>query len=520
MRVFRHPDCPPLKRLGALLALCLALVLSAPVAAREWQRADTPNFIIYSDGYPHELQRWAKKIEMYNAVLREHFGRPPDRKGARLTIYMLENERAVARLVGQKYLAGLYNPSSEGSYAITNRKPTYYKKDMSGQQTLFHEYAHHFMYRHFPAAYPAWYREGFAEYVATVTFDVDGYWTFGLPATHRQKHLDKDPLPIETVLFGDADSLEPKRHSAFYAWSWLLVHMLNSDAGRAGQLQAYLAKFSAGESPQKAAQVFGDLGTLEAQLRAYAQSAHRHRQSKKPIAWSDEIHVTALDPLASRLIELGLERRTKRDLEATRNSLRQLAKTAPNDADVQLELALTERDIARRSRPRDFSRAEAAADRALTADPSHTRANVLKASLAISRLRQSRSVSRQDWIKARLRLIFAIRETPGDPLPYLRLFSSYSRQGRRPSKSAHQAIAKAFTLQPESTDIRIAYAFSLAMQGKHGNAMRLARVLASDPHAAHLGKRAMATLERMKAASPNKTGVPHRASLQEQPADD
>jgi len=493
--------------LGLCLGLFLPVLLAAPAAAQGWLRADTPNFVIYSDGYPHELERWARKVEMFDAALRLYFKRPEGRKGARLTIYMLKDEKAVARLAGQKYLAGFYSPSSEGSFAVTNRKPTYYKQDMSGQQTLFHEYAHHFMYRHFPAAYPAWYREGFAEYVATVQFDADGYWSFGLPASHRQKRLDTDPLPIETILFSDASQLKAKRRSTFYAWSWLLVHMLNSDPARADQLRTYLDRFSDGADPRKAAAVFGDLETLESQLKVYAQSAQRHSRSTKPIATIDDIAISTLDPLASRLVELGLMRRAGRNLENTRKSLRALARAYPRHPDVQVELALAERDIARKARPEGVSLAEQAVDRALAAHPDHARANVIKASLTIRRLSRSRDRSSPEWANARARLVSAVRQSPEDALPYLRLYSSYSRQRTRPPEGAHRAIAKAFALQPEASDIRLAYAVSLALQGQHDQANALARVLASDPHAAHLGKRALAVLARIKAARPARSAV-------------
>ncbi len=499
--LIRHLRLPP-----GMLGLCLSLLLAAPAAAQGWLRADTPNFVIYSDGYPHELRRWAKKVEMYDSAMRSYFGRPGGRKGARLTIYMLKDDRAVARIAGQSYLAGLYSPSSEGSYAVTNRKPTYFKENMSGQQTLFHEYAHHFMYRHFPAAYPVWYREGFAEYVATVEFDADGYWKFGLPAIHRRKHFAKKPLAIETILFTDVDQIKAKRRSTFYAWSWLLVHMLNTDGARDGQLRTYLDRFGAGEGARSAAKAFGDLGLLESQLRAYANSAQPYRRSANPVSFTGNIRVTTLGPVESLLAELRLMRRASRNHKAPRDALRKLARTYPRNAEVFAELALAERDVARKTRSAGYDLAETAVDRALSINPLHVRANILKAELTIRRLSATHGASPADWNKARLRLIHAARQSPDDPLPYLRLFSSYSRQGKKPPQSAHRAIARAFALQPESSDIRLAYAFSLAMQGKHDRATRHARVLASDPHAAKLGRRALVTLDRMRKADAARAG--------------
>ncbi len=90
------------------------------------------------------------------------------RPGSPLTIYLLDEGEDVERLTGRENIQGLYSPSSEGSYLIASRAPGYYKERLSGQRVLFHEYTHHFMYRHFNSAWPVWYREGFAEYAERV----------------------------------------------------------------------------------------------------------------------------------------------------------------------------------------------------------------------------------------------------------------------------------------------------------------------------------------------------------------
>ena len=302
----------PLKSLHAFIALCLSLVLTLPASAAEWLRADTPNFVIYSDGYPHEVTRWAKRVEMLDALLRVRFDKPGPRKGTKLTIYMVENSNAVERLTGRKNLHGLYSPSSEGSFAITHRKLAYYDNQLSGQMTLFHEYAHHFMFRNFPSAYPAWYREGFAEFVSTVEFDIDGAATFGLPSGYRAKHLRKSPPPMEKLLLADVGNIKPKVRAPFYAWSWLLVHMLNSDPARAAQLRDYLARFAAGAGPEQAAGAFGDLHALERSLEAYSKQRPQALEKYPPIAAETEIKVTALGPSAlswlSWALNEGLEK--------------------------------------------------------------------------------------------------------------------------------------------------------------------------------------------------------------------
>ena len=53
------------------------------------------------------------------------------------------------------------------------------RTDLDPKSVLFHEYAHHFMLHHFPAAYPAWYVEGFAEFFSVVAFPQDGSIEYG-----------------------------------------------------------------------------------------------------------------------------------------------------------------------------------------------------------------------------------------------------------------------------------------------------------------------------------------------------
>ena len=50
---------------------------------------------------------------------------------------------------------------------------------------LLHEYTHHFMYQYFPAAYPTWYSEGFAEFMASPVFNDDGSIGIGAPPEYR-----------------------------------------------------------------------------------------------------------------------------------------------------------------------------------------------------------------------------------------------------------------------------------------------------------------------------------------------
>ena len=104
-----------------------------------------------------------------------------------------------------------------------------------------------------------------------------------------------------------------------------------------------------------------------------------------------------------------------------------------------------------------------------------------------------------DWEAARTKLAQAVDAGTNDPLALATLFRSYLSEPRQPPPAVHAAVERAFALQPESYEIRFLDIYSLAMQGRVAEARRAARVLASDPHAAAMGKRALASLDRITA---------------------
>ena len=505
-----------MKPLRLLVLACIALALSSPAAARDWLRAVMPGFVVYSDGYPHDLELWALKIQLYDALLENRYGGKQSDPGSPLTIYLLPDAKAVSALVGKKNLTGTYSSSSEGSFAIASRQPEYYKDRLSGQITLFHEYAHHFMYRHFVSAYPAWYREGFAEYVSTASFDMDWRATFGAPAIYRYKTLRKDPPSIEKILTGSVDDFEPDEKARFYAWSWKLVHMLNATPARQRQLDRYLTLFANGTAPLTAATTaFGDLAQLETDLHAYVPRASGTTTATPVLQSQPEVTVEFLDAVDSRLVDLHLNRRLDRDPQRTTQALRALAAAHPDRANVLSELAMAERELALAGDAKVFPAAEAAASAALALAPNDARTAGVWADLAFRRMKSQATSKPEDWSAVRTRLAAVMARDPDDPFAEMTLFRSFLDEPKQPSIAAHSAIARAFALQPESYEIRSMQIYSLAIQGRFAQARAIARILASDPHAAAIGKQALASLDRME----NRQGGPG-AVIRDRPRND
>lgn len=496
------PMKPHRTLIALLLALCVALGFSAPASAREWLRAALPGMVIYSDGGEHDLKLWTLKLELFDALLKQRYGNGSEDQGSPLTIYLLENENAVSKQAGRRNLTGFYSSSAEGSFAVASRQPEYYKERLSGQMSLFHEYTHHFMYRHFVSAYPAWYREGFAEYTSTTKFDLDWRPTLAIPAFHRYSQLRKSPPSLEKILTASVEDFKPDEKARFYAWSWKLVTMLNADGARKQQLDRYLKLYAEGADPlTAAAATFGDLKQLEGELRGYVAFDSGISLPDPVLPKHDLVAVEKLDPVASQLVDLHLARRLNAAPAQTSAALQALAEIYPERTDVLLELALARKAQGLAGDANALRMAEAAAAKAMTLAPDNARITAVWADLAIRRMKGDASTSAKDWDAMRRRLAIATARDSDDPYALMTFFRTYVEQRKLPSPAAHDAIAQALTLQPESYHIRMLRAFSLAVQKRFDEAKAIARILASDPHASEMGKRALASLERAEAQS-------------------
>ena len=489
-----------------LLAVAFILLVQLPLASAasaKWLRADTRHFVIYSAGSSKELQQFGSNLERFDALLRLKFNVVDDESPNKLVVYFLAGQESVSQFV--RNAAGFYSPDSEGTYAVANREDGSELLSLSGMAVLFHEYAHHFMFRHFSYPYPAWYVEGFAEYYATVEFKKDGTWTMGKPPYYRAYGLiEGQHMSIDKVLFGDPNLRDAEKADIFYGRAWLLVHMLTSKPEYKGKLTAYFAAIKDGKTEQEAAaQVFGDLRTFDKALESYLESKLTFWSTKTPLVVDTAMTVSELDPVGGQLLGLRLNRLTGRDPIKTRAALRALAQAQPTRADIWYELAMSERET-----PKDASKsdhglaeqhAETAVDQALAADPKHVRANVLKADILMHRLHDAGSLAAAQWSKPRSYLVTANTGAVNDPLVLLEWYESFELQGRPPTKTAQDALARAFELQPELPELRIKYAFDLAQQGRYDEAIHLVEFLAHDPHGSETGKKLLKTLQDMKA---------------------
>ena len=330
--------------LRLFLLFLVGLSLTAPAAA-EWRRAESPNFIVYSEGSESRLRERILLLEDFDRLLRNETSVTAPPAQNKLHVYILEDgsDLRAVRPMGTG-VAGFYAATPHGVAAFVDASA-----EAGGNEILFHEYAHHFMWQYAPAAYPLWYSEGFAEYFSTARF-TSRTISIGNRSEGRGYSLVlSDWLPAERILFGDMRRLSLEDRAQFYAQSWLMVHYFFSTPQRQAALRNYLTSvLRDGPSPEAFEAATGIApDDMQSELRRYVgrgrityvtyprgslQSPPPVTISRLPLAADDLILIEAA-------LRIGLRDETQ---AATLERARAAAARHPSDPYAQRVLAHAE----------------------------------------------------------------------------------------------------------------------------------------------------------------------------------
>ncbi|RZM03419.1 MAG: hypothetical protein EOP68_20325, partial [Sphingomonas sp.] len=238
-------------------------VIAATPASAEWREARSRHFTVYSEGKEADLRETATRLEQFDALIRllsANATVEADQTANPLTVYVVDDIAAVRRLYGKggSNVGGFYVPRADSSVAFTPRYTS--DDDFTGQLVLFHEYAHHYLLSNYAAPYPAWFSEGYAEYMSTVSFTPTTI-AFGRPAQHRAASLGGDTftMSVDRLFTLGGKRLSDIDTQQLYARGWLLTHYVMADPVRRKQFGTYLARVGEG-MPQREAAIagFGD----------------------------------------------------------------------------------------------------------------------------------------------------------------------------------------------------------------------------------------------------------------------
>lgn len=485
------------------LALTALLLCSPAAALAEWREASSRHFLVYSEGSEQSVREFATKLEKFDKAMRLLLGFQDEEVGPgnRVTVFVVDNLSAVRRLARAKGsdIAGFYSGRAGTSIAVVPRvSGSGSETDLPPATILLHEYSHHLMLENAAAAYPAWFREGFAEFYSTARFEKDGRIGFGAAANHRGWGLiGMSPLPIELLFDPTRRKLnEAEWEATIYGRGWLLTHYLTFERSRRGQLEAYLQAINGGKGSLEAARsVFGDLKVLDRELKAYLNRRMIPYLPMKAEALTIRpVTLRTLRPGESAIMDLRIRSRVgvnKQDAAQVARDMRKAAAPWPNDPAVQAALAEAEFDAG------SFDAAEAAAARAIAADPKNVDALTYRAMTAFERAKSSAASGEAGWKAVRGLIGQANRADPNDPRPLILYYRTFAEQGIAPSKLAVDGLLQAFALAPQDVGLRMNAARQLLVDGMAAQARAALTPIAYDPHGGTLGQAVTAVIAKL-----------------------
>lgn len=499
--------------------LALLLLLAPATAHADWYEASSKHFVVYSEHRPERLKQFAEGLERFDAALRVLWQQPDSDVGPanRVTVFVVDDIGDVRGLSGVRNVAGFYQPRANGPLAVVPRSAGGDVTDIGALAILQHEYAHHFMLTRWAhGAFPSWFTEGFAEFHATTRFERGGSVVIGDPPLYRVQGVFSNALPLERMLGAQTNKLSDAQVQALYGRGWLLVHYLMLSDQRVDQSGPYLRAINAGKSAAEAATTaFGDIRTLDRELNRYANgrrlTARRISADALP---SPRVTIRKLTPgeeatMAVRIrSQVGVNAKTAPGVYV---AAKKAAGPYPDDAVAQRTLAEAAYDAG------DFAAAEAAADRAIAANPKLVEAHVYKAMARMAIATEAKDFSADTWKAIRRVIATANKLDPEDPQPLMLYFRSFVESGATPPELARSGLYRAFDLAPQDPGLRLNTALTFLRDGKIADARRTIRPLAYNPHGGALaeqasrivaeidaGKAATAIVEEMAAAQPEK----------------
>lgn len=467
------------RAVGLIAGVAGLLALLTPGAAEaRWLRAESPHFVIYSDGDEDALRRYAQQLERFDQLLRGIHGLPLTGAAARrLPVYLVQNraQLGVVYPSAPDSLGGFYSASDRDVFAVAIRS--------RGENAVVqHEYVHHFVAQNFANAFPSWLNEGYAEYFSQ-TGEQGRDLVFGRPHQGRgEMLLEVNWIPLREVVnrrpLEFADALA---RSQYYGEAWLMTHWFMADTARRQRLFGYLREVAGGARPDEALERAAGmpLTALQTELLAYARSALRY--SNIPLSQFTEasIAVTTSPPAADELLLLDqrLKFAPNDDSEALLRQVRDAAARAGDAPFARLVLARAEVFLG------DRTLGDAALERVLQAEPNNVAALELA---AFSRLQAAASAQGEqaETLRRDARALIG-RAFQADESHYQTLLLNQRLRRRTagyPTDNDMETWRLALALAPQVSSVRSGAAEALTRRGSYRAAATLLAPLINDPH--------------------------------------
>lgn len=487
------------------LFTAFAFAFSQSAFAADWTEVETKHFVIYSNDEPADIAQFAERLESYDKLMRMATSTQDDNP-VKVRIYQVASTGEVEQAIGEHNsgIAGFYSNNSLGPFAVTPRKVPDAGAYFTPELVLHHEYAHHFMLQYFPAIYPSWYIEGFAELIGSSLVMKDGRIGYGMPARHRGHEIAAYWTPLQQLLTRD-----DVKDVDIYSQGWALTHFFTMNPERSKQFRAYLGALQSGKSMKEAAQVFGDLDKLNREARSYIGGGSisykpvKVEVSRPVVLKSRPLtpgEIASIQPTIAyrdfdvRSIKKDASRQREERLRADNlERAQRVAASFPNDPTALRLLSEMEFSMGH------IAQAEGATDRLLAIRPNDVQAMARKSILISMGLGQLTGSARDDAIsKARALAVKANRADTTNPLPLLAFYQSYNLAGQAVPDIAVTGLRQVVSLLPGNDTIRWLLVDELAKRRKYDEAMAWLMPLANSPHESPMRDEARARMEQLK----------------------
>jgi len=476
-----------------ILALALAITPSSAFAA--WSVATSQHFLVYSSRGEAAAREAATQLEKFHVAMRYLSGATAASSPVKVTVFLVTGMEAVQEVMpfGGGGVVGFYNATLRGPYTVMSQttvrgskgsRGEVYIADMQSRQILFHELTHHFMHQYFPATYPVWYSEGFAEYMGSIQIDSSDTVVIGNRLESRYPALWHNQwLPVRQLLTARNYSDVKTGIGLLYSEGWLLVHYLTNAGVRRGQLKQYLADVNKGVAFEKAAQdAFGDFGKLDGELRGYSAKFKLNALAlpfKKLDAGLIAVRAARSGEEAMLPFDMRLYAGVPaRDAGSFADKAAAAARDHPTDAYAQRIAFEAQRLADQDARAAEF------VDRWIAVAPDDGRALAARADLLTDQLAAAGDKDPQHWNAARKLYGEAAKKAPDDPQILHGFYTSFVKAGRMPPDAAQNALYRAFELMPQQDELRMQLAADFEKRGMIDEAITIIRPaawLAVDP---------------------------------------
>ena len=488
-------------RRGVVAGL-LALSATGGASAAEgptghWKRAESARFVVHSDGDEGVLRDYAVKLEDFDMVLRSLHGMRIDQVPPRkLDVYLLNDLRAMRRTQpkADETLRGYYSADSDDIVCVAMRGRV---SNVETDDTVLHEYVHHFMKQYFNYAYAPWLLEGYAEYFMTTEFKGDDILIGKFNTNRAFWVMNAKWMPLGDLLTKSPWEIASPGEN-YYPLAWLLTHYLMSDPLRYAQLTAYMK--AVGDGTPAVAAMEGATGksltALTADLKAYTLSELPvrvfTRKRKRAVEVSTVVMPASADDLLLEKVRMvsGVD---SADKAVFIDDIRKRAARHPGDRLAELTLARAEMLAG------TLPACQAVLDRRLAVAPDDNEALELKA-LALMAQGDDDPALKPALYKDASRLLGKAFQVDGNRYQTL-LGYAKSRQisPGYPSDNVMEGLLLANELAPQVSQVTLTAVQALAMRGDYRQAVVLLKPLANDPHGGGGGEAARKMLLDLEA---------------------